>query len=191
MKRRIYLWGGAALLAVWVLAVGGIWLARAQRMTAEKTITYLEANPLADRSDEQRATAIAGMADRVNRLTFEERQKFRFEGRLREWFEELTPEERLRYLDLTLPKGMKQMMDAFNEMPPARRKQIVSRALVDMNRAREEIGGRDISGTMSDANLQRMVDEGMRSFIRDANAETKLDLQPLIEQMQSIMQMAR
>lgn len=31
----------------------------------------------------------------------------------------------------------------------------------------------------------------MRSFIRDANAETKLDLQPLIEQMQNLMQGGR
>jgi len=35
------------------------------------------------------------------------------------------------------------------------------------------------------------VEEGMRSFFSDASAETKLDLQPFIEQIQSIMQSGR
>jgi hypothetical protein len=191
MKRRIWTWGGLALLAVWALGAAGVWLARSQRMTAAKTVAYLETHPLRGLPAARRDQIIAGLADRVNRLTFEERQKFRYEGRLREWFEELTPEERLRYVDLTLPKGLKQMMEAFNNMPPAKRKQLVNRALADLDRVREETGHLHAERVLSDANLQRIVDEGMKTFIRDASAETKLDLQPLIEQMQNIMQRSR
>ncbi len=108
---------------------------------------------------------------------------------MRAWFEELTETERIRYVELTLPRGLQQMMEAFNEMPPAKRKQIVNRALNDLARAREEMP--DAPPALSDENFQRIVDEGMKSFIRDANAETKLDLQPVIEQMQQIMQGAR
>ena len=56
---------------------------------------------------------------------------------------------------------------------------------------RDETGHTGAEHALSDANLKRMVDEGMKTFIRDANADTKLDLQPLIEQMQNIMQMSR
>ena len=190
-KRRIWIGGVGALLAVWALAVLGIGLARAQRMTAGKAITYLEAHRLPSLPEPERERVIAGMAERVNKMSFDERQKFRYEGPLRQWFEDLTPAERVRYLDLTLPKGLKQMMEAFNEMPRARRKQIVSRALVDLERMRDEVGGREAQPVLSDENLKRLVDEGMKAFIRDASADTKLDLQPVIEQMQNIMQMTR
>ncbi|MCG3150637.1 MAG: hypothetical protein PCFJNLEI_04125 [Verrucomicrobiae bacterium] len=191
MKRQVWTWGVLALVAVWVAAGVGVWLARSQRMTAGKTVAYLESHPLQGLPAGQREQIIAGMADRVNKLSFEERQKFRYEGRLREWFEELTPEERLRYIDLTLPKGMKQMMEAFNKMPTLKRKQLVSRALADLDRVREETGHLNAERVLSDANMQRIVDEGMKTFIRDASADTKLDLQPLIEQMQNIMQRSR
>ena len=191
MNPRVWKWGVLALAGVWLLAGLGFWIVRAQRMTAAKAVTYLHAHPLPGRSPAERAQVIAGMATRVNQLSFEERQKFRYEGRLREWFEAMTAAERLQYLDLTLPKGMKQMMEAFNKMPPEKRKQIVSRAVADMGRVRDETGSPEAQQAMSDENLKRIVDEGMKTFIRDANAETKLDLQPLIEQMQNIMQSSR
>ncbi|MEI6084923.1 MAG: hypothetical protein WCS70_11550 [Verrucomicrobiota bacterium] len=191
MKRQVWTWGAVALVAVWGLAGAGIWMARTQRMTAGKATTYLESHRLPGLPEAKRAAVIEGMADRVNKLSFEERQKFRYEGRLREWFEEMTPAERLLYIDLTLPKGLKQMMEAFNEMPAAKRKQIVSRAVADIGRVRDETGHTGAEQALSDANMKRMVDEGMKAFIRDANADTKLDLQPLIEQMQNIMQLSR
>src|ERR1041384_7528673 len=137
--QRIWLRGAAALAAVWVIAVSGIWLAPSQRMTAEKTIEYMNAHRFDGLSAAERKKIIEGLASRVNRLSFEERQKFRFEKSIRQAFEQMTDEERARYLDLTLPKGMQQMMEAFNEMTPTRRKQIVNRALNDMNRMRDEM----------------------------------------------------
>lgn len=186
---RIWWRGLVALIVVWTVVAGAIAFARAQRQTAEKTLAYLAAHPLAGKSEAERARILAGMAERVNRLEFEERQKFRYEGDLRAWFEELTEAERIRYVELTLPRGLQQLMEAFNEMTPAKRKQIVNRALNDLARAREEMP--DAPPALSDENLQRIVNEGMKSFLRDASAETKLDLQPVIEQMQQIMQMAR
>ena len=191
MKHPVWTWGAIALVTIWGLAAGGIWIARSQRMTARKTVAYLETHRLNGLPEAQRAGVIAGMAERVNQVSFEERQKFRYEGRLREWFEALTPTERIHYIDLTLPKGLKQMMEAFNEMPAAKRKQIISRAVTDLNRVREETGHAAAEPALSDANLKQMVDEGMKSFIRDASADTKLDLQPLIEQMQNLMQLSR
>ena len=76
-------------------------------------------------------------------------------------------------------------------MTPAKRKQVVNRAMADLNRVREELGRQDAEGSVPDQALKRIIDEGMKSFISDASAETKLDLQPLIEQMQSIMQNLR
>ena len=41
---------------------------------------------------------------------------------------------------------------------------------------------------MDDGMSQRVIDQGLKSFYTDANADTKLDLAPLIEQMQRNLQ---
>ncbi len=79
-SKRIWWRGAVALLVVWGVVAGAIAFARAQRQTAEKTLAFLTAHPLAGRSETERERIIAGMADRVNRLEFDERQKFRYEA---------------------------------------------------------------------------------------------------------------
>ena len=190
-RRQVWWWGAAALAGVWLVAAAGIWLVRSQRMTADKAVVYLRQHPLRSVPAGDRQKIVEGMADRVNRLSFEERQRFRYEGRLRQWFEDMTEDERRHYLDLTLPKGLKQMMEAFNAMEPAKRKQVVNRALADLDRHRGEIAPNDVNKAMSDDNVKHLIDQGMKSFYTDASADTKLDLQPLVEQIQSIMQMGR
>lgn len=190
-QRRIWLVGGAALLGVWVVAALAIVIVRAQKMTAEKTIAYVAQHRLDGLTDAQRASAIEGLADRVNHLSFDERQKFRHDGPMREIFEKMTPAERAHYLDLTLPKGMKQLMEAFNKLEPAKRKELVNKAVSDLDRAHDEAGPQDqdrLHNALTDQTTQRIINEGMKSFLSDASAETKLDLQPLIEKMQNIMQ---
>lgn len=190
-QRRIWWLGGLALVVVWAVAAIAIRVARAQKMTAEKTVAYVQQHRLAGLDEAGRRKVLEGLADRVNRLTIEERQKFRHDGPMRELYESMSDAERIRYLEMTLPKGMKQMMEAFNTMEPAKRKEIVNRALADLNRARAEAGpdAEDRLHTrLTDQTAQKFINEGMKSFLSDANAETKLDLQPLIEQMQVIMQ---
>ena len=131
------------------------------------------------------------LARRVNALSFDERQKLRFDRSMRLAFEQMTDEERSRYLDLTLPGGMKQMMEAFNQMPIAKRKQLVNRAMNDLTRVQDEASREDLEKAFSDRNIKKIVEEGLKSYMSDANASTKLDIQPLIEQMQNIMRHAR
>jgi hypothetical protein len=42
-----------------------------------------------------------------------------------------------------------------------------------------------------DANAQKMIDQGFRAFYSDASAETKMDVAPLIEQIQRNLQNVR
>ena len=39
-----------------------------------------------------------------------------------------------------------------------------------------------------DANAEKMIDQGLKSFYKDASAETKMDLSPLLDQMQKNLQ---
>jgi hypothetical protein len=128
---------------------------------------------------------LRGLADRLNQLEYEQRQHERATRRLDSFFNALTPLERSEFLDLTLPAGFRQMMDAFNKMDPAKRKSFVDHALTQM----KERGETDAAGpSMDDPNVKKIVEQGMRAFYSDASADTKMDLAPLIEQMQKNLQ---
>jgi uncharacterized protein YyaL (SSP411 family) len=173
-----------SLAAVWLVALGVIFWARSAQPTAKSVADYLKKHPLTAESGSQRARTIGKVEDQLNRITFEERQELQRSGDTRRFFAELTPAEQSAFLDATLPSGFKQMMEAFNKMDPVARKKMVQRSLQQM---REHQGDQRPPGT-DDKLAQKMVDEGMRSFYSDANADVKLDLAPLIEQMQHNLQ---
>lgn len=179
------------MAGIWMVAFAGIWVARRQTVTAEKTVAYVHAHPLAFQKDRDRRAIIENVADRVNHLTFEERRKFRLEKDLRTFYESMTNEERSRYLDLTLPKGIQQAIQAFNEMPTDKRKRIIQRAVSDLQRAQAEMNHGDLDKALSDENVKKIIDRGIRAYWSEANAAAKIDIQPLIEQIQAIMQGAR
>jgi hypothetical protein len=186
-RRRIWIIGSGILAAVWLVAVAAIAFARSQAVTADKVIAFVEMTDLTTLSAEQRRTHIEALAARINRLPFEERRNPALEQHLRDVFVGMTPEERSHYLDLVLPRGMQQMMDAINTMPRHERQAMVDRALQDMERGRNDADRRRAEEEIGQDALQRIVDEGLRSYMRDATAEAKLDLEPLILQMQRQM----
>lgn len=178
----------AAIAAVWLVAGGIMWWARASKPTAASIIAQVDKYPLEGRDAAERERTIRRLANSINQLDYEERREMRVDRKLDGFFRSLTPAEQSQFLDLTLPTGFRQMMDAFNKMEPRNRKKMVDRALADLR------DGRD-SGRMNadddqalDENARKIVEQGLRSFYSDASAEVKLDLAPLIEEMQQSMQ---
>ena len=178
------LWIKAALLlaAIW-LVVGGIMLwARNAKPTPESIAKYLDAHPLDGRSPLERKEIIETFASQLTRLDFEQRRETRIEKRPDQFFKFLTPEEQAHFIDLTVPAGFKQMMEALNKMTPAKRADFVRKALAEMRREQEE--GGEPPPRLDDPNVQKIVNTGLKSFFSEASPETKLDLAPLIEEMQ-------
>ncbi len=176
----------AVVVVVWIVAGGVIMWSRAARPTAESVSGYLEKNPLAGLSVEQRSEVLTRAADQLNRLNFEERQKLRALRRDREFFEQLTPTERREFLERTLPEGFRQLMLALNKMGPEARKKIVNRVLEDLERDSPEVAGR-----IGEADAQKVIAEGLESFYEDASADVKLDFAPVIERLQRATQNLR
>jgi hypothetical protein len=187
-QNRVWIIGLVILIGVWILAWGVMRFARGQKMTAEKVVSYVSLHPLNSRSDAERMKTIEEMARLANQLSIEERQKFRFEKEIRSAYKEMNDAEKARYLDLTLPGGMKQMMEAFNKMTPAKRKQLINRAMNDLTRLQSEGNREEFEKTINDENMKRIIDEGMKTYLSEANAASKLEIQPLLEQMQAMMQ---
>jgi hypothetical protein len=178
-----------ALLAIWAVVGGVIYFARGAKPTPESVMRYLAEHPVEKASSQERGKMLEKLAGQLNQLAYEERREVRMSKKLDGFFRALTPEEQTSFLDLTLPTGFKQMMEALNKMAPEKRKKFVSKALEDMKkREGDEIPEEQ---RKLDANGQKIIDQGFRSFYSEASAETKMDVAPLIEQLQKNLQGAR
>lgn len=173
----------ALILAIWAVAGVVVYLARSAKATPESVLAYTAAHPMDQEPAENRQQVLEKTASQLNQLTYEQRREVRLGKKMDAFYKGLSPEEQSRFLDLTMPAGFKQMMDAFNKMDPVKRKAVAERALEDMRRQGEEG-----APPRDDPNMKKMVEHGLHSFYSDASAETKLDFAPLIEQMQHNMQ---
>ena len=106
----------------------------------------------------------------------------------RNFFRELTPDEQFFFLERRVGRAFQQMMQSFNEMEREERKKIVERSL---KRMQEERGGPGRLEEADPAIAEKITQAGLKSYYEDANAETKLDLAPLLEEMQRSMSTMR
>jgi hypothetical protein len=170
--------------AVWLVAGGAIFWARNARPTPESIARYVADHPVEGLSGPARERVIRKVADQLNALEYEQRREVRMSRRIEGFFRALTPDEQSRFLDLTLPAGFRQMMEALNKMDPEKRRKFVERALSDM-KSRE---GEPPPPRSDDPHVQKIIQQGLRSFYSEASADVKLDVAPLIEQMQKNLQ---
>lgn len=190
--RSAWLKSLVALAGVWLLVVGVTWLARRAKPTPESIASYIESHPLEGRSADERRKVITTVADQLSALSFDQRQESRRERRPDRFFRELTREEQEYFLDRTLPAGFRQMMEALNRMDPVKRREFVSKALSDMRQRREQGEGQGMAPpSLEDPNVQKIINTGLKSFYSDASPEVKMDLAPLIEEMQQNLQNRR
>lgn len=181
---RRWLAAGSILCAVWIVAFAGVLALRTLTVTAETIIEQVELNPLSSLSPSEREAFLETLADRINRLDLEERTRLRQSGVLEEMFEELSDQEKVAFLEATLPRGMQQMMEALNEMDPEERRRVVERALRSLRRASPE----EISSELEDVHSRMIVEEGLKAYFEVATSETKLEVAPLIEHLQHRLQ---
>jgi hypothetical protein len=182
--RNLWLQALAALLGIWMVVGGVIWFVRSRKVTAESLASYVATHPVDGRSQDQREKRLLAVAEQLNQMEYEERQRVQGKKMLDPFYRSLSKEEQGRFLDLTMPAGFQQMMVAFNKMAPAKRKAMMEKSLEQMkNRTVEEA-----QPNTDDPHVRKMIEAGMQSFYSDASTETKLDLAPLIEQIQKNLQ---
>ncbi len=185
-------WGPGSRWIVAVLAIGVIWVVafvgvlglRSLTVTAEAIMEQFGETLWAELSQEERTDRLDLIADRINRLDLDERTRLRQSRALEDLFEELNQEERIAFLEATLPQRMSQMMEALNEMLPEERRRIVDRALRSLRRASPE----EISSELEEVHSRMIVEEGLKAYFEVATAETKLEVAPLIEHLQQRLQ---
>lgn len=171
------------VVAIWAVAAGVIFFVRQSEPTPEKIVAYVQEHPLEGSGD--RAKVIEAVANRLNGLDFEDRQRLQRSREMRGFYEAMMEEEQRRFLDLTLPEGFRQVMLALNKMTPEKRKEIVERAL---NNIAENGSVNDERPPVDEEMMRKIVGQGMTAFYEEANADVKLDFAPVIEQIQQSLQ---
>ncbi|MCF6312117.1 MAG: hypothetical protein L3J39_06675 [Verrucomicrobiales bacterium] len=178
----------AVLILIWAAVWGVMTLSGVFRETPEKVIAYMESHPLADEQDAgKRKEIIIKLADKLNALDHIQINEFQTDpdkDRRRGFFKEMSAEEQHFFMERRIGKAFNQMMNAFNEMERKDRQRFVEKTLKRMRDDDEERLGLQRLEKSDPQATEKIINEGLKAYYQDATAETKLDLAPLMEQMQ-------
>ena len=200
MQRSILIKAGVALALLWGVVLAVAKISGDQRVTPESVREFLAENTLEPAPSsgrmadaDKRREVIKKFADQVNRLNWKQREEFRKtahdDGELgRVFFENMSAEEKIYYIQLTVDSHFKSVMDHFNKMEKSERANLIRKIRKDMES--DDEGRRELERLKQEDEevLEKIVEGGMRSYYRDANADVKLDLAPLMQQMQKRLQ---
>ncbi len=183
------------LALVWAAVFAARSFASSKRVTAERLdreVRELDfadwsASPGSGAEAKEREGEIRRIADMVNRLDFQERQKNRESRSGEKFFRKLSTQEKNLFIDLTIMESMGRFMEALDQMPEEQRRKFVEQGLREIREGRTEAEMERAKG-MDDRLLAKISEEGMRAYFDKASADTKLDLAPLMEAMNEVMQ---
>jgi hypothetical protein len=195
--KKLLIQGSIALLTIWLIVFAVRSWAGSKKVTAttvEKAVNSANfddwSNPEVMQSEaaaQQREEKIREVAALSNRLDFVEREKSRLNRSGEKFFHRLNSTERTLFIELTVAETMNQFMEALDQMPPAERKKFVEQGMREIEKGSTE---EEMKRTqeLGDDVMKKVTEEGMRAYFEKANAETKLDLAPLMESMNEVMQ---
>jgi hypothetical protein len=196
-RRNVWIKATVILLTVWM----GVWALRSfagsKRITSARVDREVAAANFADWSNGQaerdgieakrREGVIRDIAEMVNRLDFQEREKNRENRSGESFFRKLSPEEKGLFIDLTVMESMSRFMQSLDAMTPEQRKKFVEQGLKEIREGRTEAEMARADELGEDL-LNKISEEGMKAYFQKSSADTKLDLAPLMEAMNEAMQ---
>ena len=197
----------AAIVGIWVLAMAGHWYFESLKMTADKVRAYVDSVDFAQLTGDARARAIRELEDKLNALSYDERQKLRMEHFIDGWFNQMTEAEKSQFVEATMPTGFKQMINAFQQLPEDKRRRLIDSTMKNLENANDHprmLGGTNSvpNGTNSVPNgtnsapispeLEAKIRSiGLNTFYSQSSAETKAELAPVLEELQHQMESGR
>jgi hypothetical protein len=190
----------ASLVGIWLAVWAGHWYFESLKMTADKVHAYMESVDLTKLTGAARARAIRQLEDKLNALSFEERQRLRMQHLLNAWFAKMTDEEKAQFIDATMPTGIKQMINAFEQLPEDKRRQAIDNAMKNLRAAENGAQTRGTNAPSAGTNAPPPINPeleakirtiGLKAFYSQSSAETKAEAAPLLEELQRVMESGR
>ena len=197
VRNKVVIKAALVLAIVWACVWGIRVYAGSKKVTAERVNRVVgeanfadwsaEARPAGSPEAKRRDQEIREIADLVNRLDFQEREKNRENRSGEAFFRKLAPAEKNLFIDLTIMESMGRFMEALDAMKPEQRRQFVEKGLKEIQEGRTEAEMARANDLGADL-LDKISQEGMKAYFDKANTDTKLDLAPLMEAMNDVMQ---
>ncbi len=194
MNSRTLLFALLGIASIWMAVAGILSITSQHTSTPDKVMASMLNAPWlkdedAEVSESDRQKQLDAVIAQINLLDFDQRKQLREEDQdvTKRFMESLTKEEKGQFLEKTVEMHFKSMMKAFNQMQPEERRRIVEQARADMQRNQSD--GRNMENLKKEDEkvFQNVVEKGLGAYYEDASAETKLDLAPLMEEMQQRM----
>ena len=171
-------------------------------MTADKVSEFGRTRDFSRLAGKERAESLRELEEKINQLSPDERQKWRLEGEWREWFNLLTESEKGQFIEATMPTGFKQMLNAFEDLPEDKRKKALDSAMKRLKETPDLGTGRNPSedATMYTTNVppnlspeleKKALSIGLKTFYSESSAQTKVELAPVLEELQHQMESGR
>jgi hypothetical protein len=190
-QRPLYI-AAAAIVLVWLLAWAGYYLAKKSKMTADRVYAYQNSLDLEKMSAEERRKALQALVDKLNALSPDERDRWRFD---QDWFRRLSDEEKSWFIEAFLPGEMKRALSFFERQPKEKQQKDIDDMLHDLrehaaNPGRRS-GGRsdDTNGPLISPELDKKVRTmGLNALYSQGSAQTKVELAPLLLEVQRQME---
>lgn len=194
-RHRFLIQTVAAILGIWIAAWGGHLYFAHLKMTAEKVRAYMESVDFGNLDPAGRARALKELEDKLNALSYEERQRLQLQHFMNDWFAQMTEDEKAAFLDATLPANFKQTIEAFEQLPADKRKRVVDDAIRNLrnvgNTNRRAASNTNRPPPVSPKLEAEIRTIGLKSFYSQSSAQTKAEVAPLLEEMQRQMESAR
>ena len=194
-QKKFLLQAIGTILLIWLVVFSIRSWAGSKKITAARLQQEIEEAAFADWSEgagssseaKEREAQIRDIALLTNRLDFQEREKNRETRSGEKFFRLLSPQERSLFIELTVAESMNQFMQALDQMPPAERKRFVKRGLEEIEKGQTEADMQRTKELGEDV-MAKIAEEGMRAYFEKSSSDTKLDLAPLMESMNEVMQ---
>ena len=197
-RQRFLVRAVAAIVGIWLLAWVGHWYLESLKMTAVKVSAYARSVDFEKLAGAARASALKELEEKLNALSYEERQRFRGDQLMNDWFAKMTDDEKAQLIEATMPTGFKQMIGAFEQLPDDKRHKMLDDAMRNLRDAtsRSPDGGMTLGGTNGPPPVSPELEAkirsiGLKTFYSQSSAQTKAELAPLLEELQRQMESGR
>jgi len=187
-RNRPLLIGAVAIVAAWLLAWSAYVICGHTKMTAEKVRKYEASLDLAHMSSAERLKAIKSLAEKINAMSPEERQRWKLDL---DWFRQLTEDEKAFFLDAFLPGEMKTALRMFEQWPKERQQHEIDQAMKELRQHAADPRGHPIveqdatNGPLFSPELDKKVRTmGLNALYSQGSASTKAQLAPLLMEVQ-------
>ena len=199
-RRKFLAWASVSLVGIWLAVWAGHWFFGNLKMTADKVRAYVDSVDFGSLTGAARAKAIQELEDKLNALSYQERERLRMQHLMKDWFANMTEAEKAQFVEATMPTGIKQMINAFEQLPEDKRRRAIDDAMKNLRAAENNTpirgtnvppGGTNSPPPISPALEAKIRTVGLKTFYSQSSAETKAETAPLLEELQRVMESGR